>query len=54
MISALIVLFIQFIGNPNALYKTLSHPVGSKIALMGGLLMFFGFTWMVLLARRRV
>jgi Flp pilus assembly protein TadB len=54
MVSALIVLGIQFLSNPGALHKTIAHPLGSKVGLMGGLLMICGLVWIALLARRRV
>ncbi|MCB0337670.1 MAG: type II secretion system F family protein, partial [Bdellovibrionales bacterium] len=45
---------MQFTANPDAMMKTLQHPLGFKVLCGGMFLIVFGITWMLRMARSRV
>jgi len=45
---------IQFCANPAAFYRTMQHPQGAKIMLVGVLLVASGVAWMLRIAKSRI
>ena len=49
--SALMIIFVQYRANPEAVHATWEHPLGSKLLVLGMFLLVFGLGWMRSLAR---